>query len=320
VDAERMLQEQLTRIDAAYRKGDVEGALVELRPVLARTTDERARTLARTIASDARRAMTTAAAGARQQKAAALSPVAFGTAERARAAAEEAFTRNDFVEAGIQAVRASANYAFAEREAVAAAAKVVTPPPAAARTADSERPQAPAPGLPQTPAAAPAGVVANPPPAPVPVPQPPPVVALPQPPPAAAPTPAAAAPPARASAIDVERAGLLGALNRFQDAYRNRSIRDLQAVYPSLPREERQALERSFGRDCGAVDFTYLNPQFGLNADDPTSATVTMRTTFTCQPRTGQRAQIVAGQQVFILRKAGDTWLVDRIITDPATR
>jgi serine/threonine protein kinase len=209
VDAERVLQDQLTRIDAAYRKGDLEGALVEMRPVLARTTDTRARTLARTIASDARSTMTTAAAAARKQKAATLSPVAFGTAERARAASEDAFNRNDFVEAGIQALRASANYSFAEREAAVAAAKVVTPPPAAPRTADIERAPTPSPGALPTPSAAPAVVVANPPPAPVPVPQPPPVVSLPQPPPAAAPTPAAAAPPARASAIEIPLPGRL---------------------------------------------------------------------------------------------------------------
>jgi hypothetical protein len=320
VDAERVLQDQLTRIDAAYRKGDLEGALVEMRPVLARTTDTRARTLARTIASDARSTMTTAAAAARKQKAATLSPVAFGTAERARAASEDAFNRNDFVEAGIQALRASANYSFAEREAAVAAAKVVTPPPAAPRTADIERAPTPSPGALPTPSAAPAVVVANPPPAPVPVPQPPPVVSLPQPPPAAAPTPAAAAPPARASAIEIERAGIVRALNRYQDAYRSRSIKDLQNIYPSLPREERQALDRSFSRVCRAVDFTYLNPQFGLNADDPTSATVTTRTTFTCQPGTGQKPEVVSGSQVFLLRKAGDSWLIDRIITDPSTR
>ena len=113
---------------------------------------------------------------------------------------------------------------------------------------------------------------------------------------------------------------MVRAMNRYQDAYRERSVKALKAVYPSLPREMEQQLDRAFSRDCGAYDFTYLNPRFAFTADDPTSATVTALTTYTCQPKSGRAAAGVSGQEVFLLRKAGDTWLIDRAIMDPRAR
>jgi hypothetical protein len=81
-----------------------------------------------------------------------------------------------------------------------------------------------------------------------------------------------------------------------------------------------QSLNRAFTRDCRAYDFSYLNPRFALTADDPTSATVTAQTSYTCQPRSGKAAEGVSGQEVFLLRKTGDTWLIDRAILDPRAR
>lgn len=122
------------------------------------------------------------------------------------------------------------------------------------------------------------------------------------------PDPAPATPPP--AAIDVERPGILRALNRYQEAYRGRSVKDLQAVYPSLPRETGQRLDRQF-RDCRDYDVTFGNMQLSFSPDDPTSATVTVRTTYTCQPRTGQGAQPQSVQDVFLLRKVGGEWLID---------
>jgi serine/threonine-protein kinase len=163
--------------------------------------------------------------------------------------------------------------------------------------------------------------------APAPV-SPPPVVAAPvAPPPSAAPEVASSAsvatppPPAVVpSVLERERPGILQALNRYQSAYRERSVKSLVAVYPSLPRETRQALDRAFSRDCRDYDVTFGNMQLALNADDPTYATVTVRTVYTCQPRTAQAAQPQAVQELFVLRKLGDGWLIDTAGTMDSAR
>ena len=128
---------------------------------------------------------------------------------------------------------------------------------------------------------------------------------------------AVAAPPAP---LERERPGILQTLTRYQDAYRDRNVKSLVAVYPGLPRESRQALERAFSRDCRDYDVTFGNLQLALNAEDPTYATVTVRSVYTCQPKTAQAAQPQAVQDVFVLRKLGDGWLIDSIGTMDAGR
>jgi hypothetical protein len=172
-----------------------------------------------------------------------------------------------------------------------------------------------------------AGEAVIPAPAPITVP-PPPAVAAPVAPPSS-PAPEVT-PPAHAatlpapvvvpSALDRERPGILQALNRYQSAYRERSVKSLLAVYPSVPRETRQALDRAFSRDCRDYDVTFGNMQLALNADDPTYATVTVRTVYTCQPRTAQAARPEAVQELFVLRKLGDGWLIDTAGTMDSAR
>jgi hypothetical protein len=300
------LDVQLAQITKIYRSGDLAGALAGLAPVLAQTNDERAQQLARTIAVDARRLMTTAATAARTQRASEHAPALFATAERTRTLSDQAFGRNSFLDAGTQAVRATASYVNAERESISIAAKSVTTRP----REDAAAPVTPTP-QPQTPPNSPAVAVNTPPPVinPAPTPAPAPSPVAPAPPPAATPV-AAAAPPAAASALDAERPGLLRAMNRYQDAYRNRNLKELERVYTRLGREARQGLERTF-RDCRAYEFTYLAPRFSLSGDDPSAATMTAQSTYTCQPRSSQEAQTVSGQEFFVFRKVGDEWFID---------
>jgi hypothetical protein len=108
---------------------------------------------------------------------------------------------------------------------------------------------------------------------------------------------------------------MLRALTRYQEAYAARSIKDLEAVFPTIPREDRQATEKNL-RNCRAYDVSILNPQYLFNPDDPSSGTVNARTVYTCQPPTRQPAVVETTQQTFILRKAGDAWLIERVLTD----
>jgi hypothetical protein len=97
-------------------------------------------------------------------------------------------------------------------------------------------------------------------------------------------------------------------------------VKSLVEVYPSLPREQKQKLERSFTRDCREFDVTFGNTRLALDKDDPTSATVTVRTTYTCQPKTGQQAQPQSVQDFFVLRKLRDVWMIESAGTTDTTR
>ncbi len=282
-DATTALQARLDRITATYRSGDLPGSLEQIAPTLATSDDERVRALAKTIATAAYQMMTGAARAAGAQNAANLSPGSFGAAERSKTLAEEALKRSDYVRVGNYALAAADSYRRAEKEALTA---VPSPQPAVVPTANVAPPVS-------------EPAVSAPPPPPAPVAAPPAA--------SASAAPAAVAPP---TALDTERSGIMRALTRYQDAYRERSVKLLRDVYPSLPRETGQKLDRSFN-DCRAFEVSFLNPQVALAPDDPTSATVNVRSTYTCQPKSRQPAQPASVQDVFLLRKLGDAWLIE---------
>lgn len=295
-NADTLLQDRLNRITAAYEQGNLAGALRLVDPVLATTDDDRVRRLAQSIAQSAIRGMVSAENAAGGQRAQELSPRTFAAAHQLRTRAEQALSKSEFVEAGTQALAATMSYERAMSEARAAAVP-------------ASRPSSPEPAI----AAAPPTVANNPPPvqtAPS-IPAPIPAVAPPAAPPANNAAPVTAAVVTPVSAEDRERPGILQTLTRYQNAYRERSVKSLLAVYPSLPRESRQGLERAFTRDCRDYDATFGNMQLALNKDDPTYATVTVRTTYTCQPKTAQPAQPQSVQELFVLRKLGDGWLIE---------
>jgi hypothetical protein len=283
------LQTRLDRIAATYRSGDLAGALEQIAPALTTSDDDRVRQLAKTIATAAYQMMTEAARAAGGQNASTLSPGPFGAAERSKRLSDEAQKRTDYVSAGRYALAAADNYRRAEKEALSAA-----PPPPAVRSPE-----------PVTIANAPTPDAA---PAPAPVSAPPPAA---PPPPVASPAgPAPASPSPATAAFDAERPGIMAALNRYQEAYRQRSVELLRKVYPSLPRETGQRLDRSFD-NCVAYDVTFLSPTVALGADDPTKATVNVRSTYTCQPKSRQPQQAATVQEVFQLQKFGGVWLID---------
>jgi hypothetical protein len=283
------LQARLDGITATYRSGDLAGAIEQIAPTLRTSDDERVRQLAKTIATAAYQLMDGAARAASAQNASALSPGPFGAAERSKRLADQAQTRTDYVSVGRYALAAADSYRRAEKEALSAA------PPTARSPEPSTIANAPTPT--PDPAPTPAPVSAAPPAAP-----PPPV--------ASPPVPAAAAPPPASLAFDAERPGIMAALGRYQEAYRQRSVELLRKVYPSLPRETGQRLDRSFD-NCLAYDVTFLSPTVALGADDPTKATVNVRSTYTCQPKSRQPQQAATVQEVFQLQKFGGQWLID---------
>jgi serine/threonine-protein kinase len=257
-------------------------------PSVAKSNDARVRSTARQIAQDALDGMAAAERAARAQNAPELSRATFDQASRSKRLAEQAMARDDYTEVGAQALRAIQNYRLAASEAIATAAATQTAIQTAPSPAVTNPPvgTSPAPTNPSTSSAA----------------SPPVTPAKNEPPPVTPTTP---------TLLDRERPGILATLNRYQAAYRERSVKALAAVYPSIPRETRQALDRAFTRDCRDYDVTFGNMLLALNADDPTYATVTVRSTYTCQPKGAQAAQPQSIQELFVLRKLGDGWLID---------
>ena len=110
------------------------------------------------------------------------------------------------------------------------------------------------------------------------------------------------------------------ALTRYQEAYRQKDVDALRKVYPSIPRETGQAIGRML-RDCRAYDVSFANPQLTWSPDDPTFATVSARSTYTCTPGTGQAPQPSTIQDVFLLRKLGGEWMIENAtVMDTARR
>jgi hypothetical protein len=113
--------------------------------------------------------------------------------------------------------------------------------------------------------------------------------------------------PPRSTEVDP---GILRALNLYRDAYSRMSVEDLQKVHTSLGREAAQNLRDQF-KNCRAYDVTFGTMQVLLAANDPTSATVNVQTTYSCQPKSRQREQSYTQPGVFVLKKVGNDWLIE---------
>ena len=88
-------------------------------------------------------------------------------------------------------------------------------------------------------------------------------------------------------------------------------------VYPSLQREAHQKIEASF-KTCRAYDVTFSEDQVLIDPTNASVAQMTLHGTYTCRVRTGQPPQVAESRDVFMLRKTGDIWIIERTgtITD----
>ena len=105
-------------------------------------------------------------------------------------------------------------------------------------------------------------------------------------------------------------------MGRFRTAYRNRNLQGVSEVFPTLPRETRQTMQRSFN-NCLVYEVTFADMQVEMDPADGTLAQVDVRSTHTCTPNSGGRQTTTAQRNVFTLRKNGDTWLIDSAIRAP---
>ena len=118
---------------------------------------------------------------------------------------------------------------------------------------------------------------------------------------------------ARVNGDEREKA-ILMVLSRYADAYRQGSVDALKAIYPALPAAEELGLRRLF-RDCreSAVHLAGVRVTW---PEDAGTASVQARATYTCTPRTGQAAQTVDTDHLFLMRDRRDgRWIIERMAT-----
>jgi hypothetical protein len=125
---------------------------------------------------------------------------------------------------------------------------------------------------------------------------------------ATAPPPAAPAAPSAAALLEKERPAILGTLNRYAAAYRDKDMNALRNVY-RIQREESQALERQW-RNCRAFDVRFGDMEIAFTADGK-RVTVQVPTTYLCTPPTGQRPPVEPVSELFVLDRAAGTWVID---------
>ena len=107
-------------------------------------------------------------------------------------------------------------------------------------------------------------------------------------------------------------------MGRFRTAYRNRNMEGVTEVFPALPRETGQAMQRSFD-DCLVYEVTFADMQVDLNPADAALAQVDVRSTHVCTPNSGGRQTTTTEHDLFILRKDGDEWRIDSVAPAPDT-
>ena len=116
--------------------------------------------------------------------------------------------------------------------------------------------------------------------------------------------------------LEQERPGIEAAMERFRTAYRNRNLESVAAVFPALPAETEQAMQRAFD-DCLVYEVTFADMQVEMNPTDATLAHVDVSSTHVCTPSSGGRQTTTAQHDLFTLGKDGDEWHIDSAVPAP---
>ncbi len=113
-----------------------------------------------------------------------------------------------------------------------------------------------------------------------------------------------------------DEAGVRGALDRYQAAYRNFDADALVAVYPQLPADRRKHL-RQWKDACKAYEVTLMDLRFHPSAGN--AVMVESRTFNRCVPKPGRRAsEPVPMEENFWLRQnASGAWIIENITAPP---
>ena len=98
----------------------------------------------------------------------------------------------------------------------------------------------------------------------------------------------------------------------YQSAHKEKNLNLLLQVYPSMAREAQQGFGRMV-KDCASVTVDFTNYRISFLEDDPAKASVFVRSTYTCQPPTGQGRQGEAIEEIFQMEKVDSAWLIENM-------
>jgi eukaryotic-like serine/threonine-protein kinase len=111
------------------------------------------------------------------------------------------------------------------------------------------------------------------------------------------------------SPIEVEGPRIEAAMSAYRGAYRNRNLEGVVKVFPELPADTKRTMEQAF-TNCLVYEVTFADMHVALDAADPNSAEVDVRSTYNCTPTSGGRQTESSRHEVFALKKIGDEWLI----------
>ena len=111
------------------------------------------------------------------------------------------------------------------------------------------------------------------------------------------------------TAIEVEGPRIEAAMSAYRSAYRNRNLEGVVKVFPELPADSKRTMEQAFAT-CLVYEVTFADMHVALDASDPNSAQVDVRSTYNCTPTSGGRQTETSRHEAFALKKIGDEWLI----------
>ncbi len=111
------------------------------------------------------------------------------------------------------------------------------------------------------------------------------------------------------TAIEVEGPRIEAAMSAYRSAYRNRDLEGVVEVFPELPADAKRTMEQAF-TNCLVYEVTFADMHVALDAADPNSAEVDVRSTYNCTPTSGGRQTETSHHEVFALKKIGNEWLI----------
>jgi hypothetical protein len=116
-----------------------------------------------------------------------------------------------------------------------------------------------------------------------------------------------------------EEAGIRGALQRYQAAYRAFDLAALRAVYPGLPKDREKHLKR-WQSACAAYEVTLTDLRMHSRAGG--SAMVESQTSHRCVPKPGRPPvnATVLRENLLLRKDASGAWIIDTITAPPQGR
>jgi hypothetical protein len=119
------------------------------------------------------------------------------------------------------------------------------------------------------------------------------------------------------SPIERERPRVVVAMERFRTAYRNRNLDGVVAVFPTLPRDLSQDMQRAFA-SCLLYEVMFSDMQVQLNPD-ATQAQVAVRSTHECTSQSNGRQTTTSRDDLFTLQRQRENWVIDSVVPVPVS-